>query len=57
MYVEYEDMYDSGYEWGYDQNFVYEDEVDLEGVDDDEDLVLDEIPSIYCPSTDEVGEA
>ena len=69
---EYESGYDSEYEGGYDINFVYYDEDELEDeessdcyeedeeyedYDSDDDIVFEEIPSLYCPSWGEIGEA
>lgn len=69
---EYESGYDSEYGGVYDQNFVfYDEEEEGEGwdgdVDEDEeydeydsdfdDVVLEEIPFVYCPTRGETGEA
>ena len=68
---EYESEYDSGYGGVYDQNFVfydeeeeeeasldYDDDFDYEDSDSDsDDVVLEEIPFVYCPPRDEMGEA
>ena len=71
--TEYENGYDSEYGGIYDENFVVYDDFDEEGQDDsdwdfdgdfgddddeeDVDVILEEVPFIYCPSRDEAAEA
>jgi len=68
---EYDSVYDSEYDSIYDQNFVYYDEESFdEELDgelyhneddsddyDSDDLVLEEIPFVYCSERGEIGEA
>jgi hypothetical protein len=61
---EYESEYEGDYSGIYDQNFVFYDEDELEEADSDSsseaenyDLILEEIPFVYCPSNGDVGEA
>lgn len=65
---EYESEYESEYGGIYDSNFIFYDE-EIEGsdyvwddeiVDDDDyddDVILEEIPFVYCPGYEETGEA
>lgn len=64
LFDEYENGYEGEYDGVYDQNFVFydEDEEEEEGYNDesydsDDDIVLEEVPFVYCPSRDEVAEA
>ena len=66
---EYESGYEPLYDSMYDENFIYYDEESFEfegdwvddgdqgGDGEGEDLVLDEIPLVYCPSKDDFAEA
>jgi hypothetical protein len=65
---EYQSEYESEYGGIYDSNFIFYDE-EIEGSyydwddgisDDDEsddDVILEEIPFVYCPGHEETGEA
>lgn len=69
--TEYESGYESEYGGIYDENFVVYDDFDEEGLDDsdwevdddledeseDVDIILDELPFVYCPSRGESAEA
>lgn len=60
---EYESSYEGEYDGVYDQNFVFYDEEEEEegygdeSYDSDDDLILEEIPFVYCPSRGEIAEA
>jgi len=67
---EYESGYGSEYDGIYGSNFVFYDEEfegsdydwdddDIVSYDEDEsdDLILEEIPFVYCPGSEETGEA
>lgn len=60
---EYESSYDSEYGGLYDQTFVFYDddelseesfEIEYEN-DDADDVILEEVPFVYCPAREDVG--
>lgn len=64
LFSDYESGYDGDYGSVYDQNFVfydeYEDEefeIEIDEEISNDDLILEEIPFVYCPSLGELFEA
>lgn len=62
-FSEYESGYEREYDGVYDENFVFYDNEEDEELydeyeeDESEDLIMEEIPFVYCPSQGELAEA